>query len=180
MKKILVFTLAMASAPAIAGTVIPMHLVDTNGIGTRIGEVTVTKSEEGVIFTPSLDTLPPGLHGFHVHENGSCQPSESDGSMTPAGAAGSHFAPEGADRHGTPWGEGHLGDLPALFVNQDGEATQPILAPRLELSDLDDRALMIHAQGDNFSDRPDPLGGGGSRIACGVFEFAEPNQFTTG
>lgn len=169
MKKILAFTLAMASAPAFAEQLIPIHLVNTGGVGTRIGEVTVTESENGVVFTPSLETLPPGLHGFHVHENGSCEPSESDGSVTPAGGAGSHFAPQGADQHGAPWGEGHLGDLPALFVNENGEASQPVLAPRLELSDLDNKALIIHENGDNFSDRPDPLGGGGSRIACGVF-----------
>jgi Cu-Zn family superoxide dismutase len=27
---------------------------------------------------------------------------------------------------------------------------------------------MIHAGGDNYSDQPVPLGGGGARIACGV------------
>ena len=27
---------------------------------------------------------------------------------------------------------------------------------------------MIHAGGDNYSDEPQPLGGGGGRIACGV------------
>ena len=27
---------------------------------------------------------------------------------------------------------------------------------------------MIHAGGDNYSDQPQPLGGGGARIACGV------------
>ena len=27
---------------------------------------------------------------------------------------------------------------------------------------------MIHAGGDNYSDTPAPLGGGGARIVCGV------------
>jgi Cu-Zn family superoxide dismutase len=27
---------------------------------------------------------------------------------------------------------------------------------------------MIHAGGDNYSDHPEKLGGGGARIACGV------------
>jgi Cu-Zn family superoxide dismutase len=31
-----------------------------------------------------------------------------------------------------------------------------------------DRALMIHAGADNYSDTPETLGGGGARIACGV------------
>ena len=27
---------------------------------------------------------------------------------------------------------------------------------------------MVHAGGDNYSDMPVPLGGGGARVACGV------------
>jgi len=29
---------------------------------------------------------------------------------------------------------------------------------------------MIHAGSDNYADEPKPLGGGGSRVACGVIE----------
>jgi Cu-Zn family superoxide dismutase len=29
---------------------------------------------------------------------------------------------------------------------------------------------MIHAGGDNYADKPAPLGGGGERIACGVIQ----------
>ena len=29
---------------------------------------------------------------------------------------------------------------------------------------------MVHASGDNYSDDPAPLGGGGARIACGVID----------
>jgi Cu-Zn family superoxide dismutase len=29
---------------------------------------------------------------------------------------------------------------------------------------------MIHEGGDNYRDTPEPLGGGGGRIACGVVE----------
>ena len=32
------------------------------------------------------------------------------------------------------------------------------------------KAVIIHASGDNYSDQPAPLGGGGARIACGVFQ----------
>jgi superoxide dismutase, Cu-Zn family len=30
--------------------------------------------------------------------------------------------------------------------------------------------VVIHEGGDNFSDQPKPLGGGGGRIACGVIK----------
>jgi Cu-Zn family superoxide dismutase len=29
---------------------------------------------------------------------------------------------------------------------------------------------MVHVGGDNYSDKPKPLGGGGARFACGVIE----------
>jgi superoxide dismutase, Cu-Zn family len=32
------------------------------------------------------------------------------------------------------------------------------------------RSIMIHAGGDNYSDTPAPLGGGGARTACGVIK----------
>jgi Cu-Zn family superoxide dismutase len=46
----------------------------------------------------------------------------------------------------------------------------PVLAPRLNLDDMSGRSLMIHAGGDNYSDDPELLGGGGGRMACGVVE----------
>lgn len=118
--------------------------------------------------TPNLTGLPPGTHGFHVHESGNCGPQEKDGKMVPGGAAGGHWDPEGTARHAGPSGNGHKGDLPPLAVMADGTATAPVVAPRLKATDLKGKALIIHAGGDNFSDQPSPLGGGGGRIACGV------------
>ncbi len=65
-------------------------------------------------------------------------------------------------------GKGHLGDLPVLTVGADGTASTAVTAPRLKMSDVKGRSLMIHAGGDNYSDQPAPLGGGGARVACGV------------
>jgi superoxide dismutase, Cu-Zn family len=147
---------------------INMNFVDANGIGESAGTVTVTESKYGLVFSPELKGLPAGLHGFHVHENGSCMPADKDGKPVPALAAGGHYDPAKTGKHGFPWGDGHLGDLPALYVNADGVADQPVLAPRLKLSDLPGHSLMVHAGGDNHSDHPAPLGGGGARMVCGV------------
>ena len=46
--------------------------------------------------------------------------------------------------------------------------TLPVLAPRLKVSMLQGHALVVHEGGDNYSDLPLPLGGGGARFACGV------------
>ncbi|MGD9946286.1 MAG: superoxide dismutase [Cu-Zn] SodC [Burkholderiaceae bacterium] len=159
--------LLLATA-AHAQLVVTMNQVDAKGIGKALGRVTISQTQYGVVFAPELSGVTPGLHGFHVHQNPDCGPKEQDGRMQPALAAGDHFDPSGSGRHGTPWGDGHLGDLPALYVDAKGNATQPVLAPRLKLEQLSGRSLMIHAGGDNHADHPQPSGGGGARIVCGV------------
>lgn len=168
--KQITLALMMAASPAFADVVVPLHQVDEKGVGASIGNVTITESAHGLVFTPALQGLQPGLHGFHLHQNASCDPKEKDGKMVPALAAGGHFDPNASNKHGTPWGDGHLGDLPPLFVDASGNATQAVLAPRLKAKDLTGRALMVHAGGDNHADHPAPLGGGGARVACGVIK----------
>ena len=151
-----------------ADVVVPMHMVNEQGNAQAIGHVTIAESAHGLVLTPQLNGLPAGVHGFHVHENGSCAPGLRDGKPVPALAAGGHYDPLASKRHGTPWGEGHLGDLPGLVVDHHGHASYAVLAPRLKLSDVKSRSLMVHVGGDNHADHPEPLGGGGARMACGV------------
>lgn len=138
--------------------------------GKVIGSVMVNSyDDDGVVFTPHLSGLTPGIHGFHVHQNGNCASSMKNGKKVLGGAAGGHFDPEDTNAHRTPWSEkGHEGDLPVLYVDEQGNATQPVFAPELEIEDIEERALMIHAGGDNYSDSPKKLGGGGERVACGI------------
>ena len=152
-----------------ASTDVTIHQVSGDGVGDSVGKVTITESEYGLIFTPDLKALPAGIHGFHVHENGECEAGTTDGEKVAAKAAGGHFDPGNKGEHHGPYGEGHLGDLPALYVDNEGAATHPVLAPRIKkIEEIKGRALMIHAGGDNHSDQPEPLGGGGKRIACGI------------
>lgn len=170
MKKLVAILLSLSAASVYADIVVPMNLVDEKGVGASVGQVTISESKYGLVFTPSLQGLSPGIHGFHLHQNASCEPKEKDGKMIAAGAAGGHYDPAATNVHGTPWGDGHLGDLPPLYVEANGAVNQAVLAPRLKLSDLQGRALMIHAGGDNHSDHPAALGGGGARISCGVIK----------
>lgn len=149
---------------------VTMNAVDDKGIAGELGQVMISETPYGVVFTPNLAGLPAGIHGFHLHENPSCEPKEKDGKMTAALGAGGHYDPAKTGKHDFPWGAGHLGDLPALYVDAEGKATNPVLAPRLKLADLSGRALMIHAAGDNHADHPMPLGGGGARLVCGVIK----------
>ncbi len=158
-------SLAMA-----ADITITMHAVDAKGVGASIGTVQAADSNNGLVLTPHLSGLTPGLHGFHVHQNPDCAPGKKDGQMGAALTAGGHLDPTKTGKHEGPMGHGHLGDLPALKVGADGKATQSVTAPHLTLADLRGRSVMIHAGADNYSDQPTPLGGGGGRIACGVVD----------
>ena len=152
---------------------IPIHQATEKGNGDQLGTITVVETEYGLLFTPDLTKLEPGIHGFHIHEHADCGPKkDDDGKITPAGAAGGHMDPENTGKHLGPYdAKGHLGDLPALYVDADGKANYPVLAPKLtKLDQISDRSIMIHAGGDNHSDDPKPLGGGGARMACGVIK----------
>lgn len=155
------FSLYFLLGAASPNLVVDMQTVSGNGQSKNIGTVTISEAKCGVLITPNLHDLSPGTHGFHVHQNPSC----ADKAM----AAGGHLDPAKTGQHDGPYqNKGHLGDLPILVVDKDGTATLPGLAPRLTMDDFKDRALMIHMNGDNYSDTPEKLGGGGARIACGV------------
>ena len=163
-----IFALSAFACAAAAETVkVKVFALNEEGLSHSLGMVSITETAYGTVFTPDLTGLTPGLHGFHLHQNPSCEPG-NDGK--PGGGAGGHFDPDKTDDHGAPWGRGHKGDLPALYVNLDGQAKQAVLAPRLRLKDVKQRALMIHDKGDNYADDPKPLGGGGARVACGVID----------
>ncbi|KMK51710.1 superoxide dismutase [[Actinobacillus] muris] len=149
---------------------IKIQQLDLENGNKDIGVITISESPYGLVFTPNLKGLSAGLHGFHIHQNPSCEPKEKDGKMVAGLGAGGHWDPKEAKQHGFPWSDNaHLGDLPALFVDHHGNANNPVLAPRLKtLDDVAGRALMIHAGGDNHADHPASLGGGGARMACGV------------
>jgi superoxide dismutase, Cu-Zn family len=148
-----------------------MRRATSSGPGEAVGTVTIADGPQGAVVRTDLKGLPPGQRGFHVHETGSCEPGPVNGKTEPAGAAGGHFDPQDTSKHAGPHGEGHLGDLPALPVAADGTASGTLTAPRIkEVSMLRGKAVIIHAGGDNYSDQPEPLGGGGARIACGVLQ----------
>ncbi|QBC45525.1 superoxide dismutase family protein [Iodobacter fluviatilis] len=164
----IIYLLLLTTLSAHADITVPMNLVNDKGIVQSIGNIVISESAYGLVFTPRIEGLPAGAHGFHMHENASCAAKEQNGKMVPALAAGGHYDPHGSKRHGSPWGDGHLGDLPALIIGADGKTNQPVLAPRLKMADLKEHTLMIHMGGDNHADHPAALGGGGARVACGI------------
>lgn len=148
---------------------VKMEMLDTKNGNKPIGEVVITETEYGLVFTPALTGITPGIHGFHLHMNPDCGPNKEG---VAGMAAGGHWDTAKTNIHSFPWdSKGHQGDLPALYVDQKGSATNPVLAPKLKkLSDVKNRSVMVHFGGDNHSDSPAALGGGGARFACGVIK----------
>lgn len=151
--------------------------------GESRGTVRFAETDGGTLVTVEATGLPPGFHGLHIHTTGQCEPdSEKPGEPGERGAfssAGGHLAgPDGEAGHPE-----HAGDLPPLYVADDGSARIVTLTDRIDsdlLMDDDGAAVMIHEKSDNLANIPERYapegadedtlmaGDGGSRIACGV------------
>ena len=142
-----------------------------SGAGAQVGLITFEDSKHGLLVKPDLTGLEAGPHGVHVHEFPDCSPAKSGGMAMPATAAGGHFDPKKTEHHGGPYGDGHLGDLPNIFVEHDGTARIPVLAPRLRVADVKDRAVVVHAGADRYTTHAQHHHGkGGARMYCGVIK----------
>lgn len=137
--------------------------------GKDVGEITFEQTPQGVLVKGTLSNLPPGQHAFHIHETGKCDAPDFK-------TAGGHFNPQ-KKAHGilSPKGR-HHGDLPNLYVGQDGRVQFDTFAQQgltvKSLFDKDGSSVMVHVKEDDY--HTDPTGDAGGRIACGVVEKPQP------
>ena len=132
---------------------VEMHRITGGGQQERIGTLALRAHPAGLLAVPLLQGLQPGPHAMHVHTNSDCGPGERDGKMRAGAAAGGHYDPAGTNRYAGPYRDGALGDMPNLYVEDDGTSTIPVLAPRLSLEDVRGRSIMIHASADRYGPR---------------------------
>ncbi len=155
---------AVAQEDAVEGAMAPdgaimARLTDVDG--NDVGRVTIQPMRAGVLVAVDLTDLPPGPHGFHIHQTGACTPDFE--------AAGEHLAPDGHEHGFAQTEEPHAGDLPNLIVAENGTAQAEFVNWRLTLEDLlddDGSALIVHAREDTYMDPTSA----GERLACGVVE----------
>jgi Cu-Zn family superoxide dismutase len=150
-----------------------VEIEDTDASGTVTGVARFAyDAQEGEAYVQGRVTgLEPGLHGFHVHENGSC--AMQDG--TPAGAAGGHYNPDDTP-HGAPdddADERHVGDFGNIRANDEGvaEFSFSYVRDETDFDNLEDRAVLIHGGRDDL--RSQPSGDAGARVGCGQMTDAE-------
>ncbi len=157
----------VSTAQAASGDKATAEMKDRDG--KAIGTLSLTETPQGVLLRGELTQLLPGLHGFHVHAVGKCEP--------PFTSAGGHLNPENK-KHGfhDPVGS-NAGDLPNLHVSSGGRGVVDALAAGLTLSggskgllDEDGAAVVIHAKADDY--KTDPAGDSGDRIVCGIINKA--------
>jgi len=132
------------------------------------GTVSLTDTSQGLRIVARVTHAPPGRHGFHIHEHGSCANSGN--------AAGSHYNPAGV-RHGYLPSAGvaaaHAGDFGNVDVGPDGRGTLTLTIPGLTLTDGEypviGKAIILHAHADDLTSQP--TGNAGARIGCGVIQI---------
>ena len=131
------------------------------------GVVLLAEKGEGLEITVNVGNVPPGKHGFHIHENGSCDDMGK--------AAGGHYNPDEA-AHGLITKDGftnaHCGDFGNIEVGADGAGTTTLFVPGLTLTgekhNVLGKAVILHEKEDDFSQ---PTGNAGGRIGCGIIEI---------
>lgn len=154
---------------------VAMHRLSSEGVHEKIGKVLISETQDGLQFDVDVSGLSRGKHGFHIHEYGNIEPAEKEGKMTAGLAAGQHYDPDHTGEHLGPYEDGHLGDLPYLIADTNGDIFESVIAPRLSsLSEIEGLSLIIHSHGDNYSDYPLENGGGKSRAVGGVITNSCP------
>ena len=155
---------ASAQAPAAPGAT--GEIIGSEG--QAIGSVNLSQLANGLQIIATAEDLPAGVHGFHVHAVGRCDPPDFQ-------SAEGHFNPDDGSHGFHAEGGPHAGDLPNVHIGDDGVLAVEFVTDRLTLEDgdaaiLDDdgAALVLHANADDYV--TDPSGESGGRIACAVIQ----------
>lgn len=141
-----------------------------NADDKSVGTIQVYGGPEGVVISLELSGMEPGWKAIHIHQKGTCD-DHNEGFKESAG----HVDPDDRE-HGLLNADGpELGDLPNIWVHDDGRVKAELYAPGVTLDDsdtglLDDdgSAFVIHEDPDDH--KTQPIGGAGGRIACGVVQ----------
>ena len=161
---------AFAAAQDAAKPVKEVKVKLTTSKGEPAGTATLKQKRDGVEVKVSLENIPFGEHGVHIHQNAVCEAPDFK-------SAGGHLNPDGK-QHGfqNPAGH-HAGDTPSnVSVGEDhrGSASWTLTAVTLQpgapnsLLANGGTSILVHEKAGDM--KTDPSGSSGNRIACGVIK----------
>lgn len=137
--------------------------------GQARGEVRFVRDAAGVRVEAHISGIEgSGPHGFHVHENGTCDPPSFE-------SAGGHFNPAAAEHACPPTSPRHAGDLGNVEIGEDGSGHLEMTTDLLSLDGDDSvigKAVLVHGHVDDCASQPS--GDAGPRLACGVVALSQP------
>jgi Cu-Zn family superoxide dismutase len=173
-KTALLFVLPFILSGCMEKTITKMDVEMFNPSGDSLGTIKVSEQSEGVKLEVLLEGLPPGEHGFHIHEKGKCDAPDFK-------SAGNHFNPD-EKQHGLLHPEGaHAGDLPNI-ISEDGKVEANLMAPQLTLKS-DQKNSLLGQEGTSIvitegkdDGMTQPAGDSGQRIACGEITDKEAER----
>ena len=115
----------------------------------------------------NLKGLPPGKHGFHIHEFGDLRHN--------CKSACGHYNPQGMKHGDLNNRYSHAGDLGNIIANKQGNCIMKLTTTKFKfaIQDIIGRCLIIHADEDDLSSATES-GNSGDRIACEVIGIAMP------
>ena len=158
----------------------------TNTVSDEIkGTIHFTETnDKEVKIKVNISGLPPGKHGFHIHEAGDLTDE--------CKSACAHFNPT-KKKHGGPNDkERHVGDLGNITANKDGICKKTFTDKIIKLkgkNNIIGRCVVIHAGEDDLGkggldkngniidedkyNESKKTGNAGARIACGVIGYSK-------
>jgi Cu-Zn family superoxide dismutase len=166
MRKLWFLVLALLICGACAHAKRPTAMATLAPTGGQTAGGTVHFNDVGdgnVEVVVDLTGVPPGVHGFHIHEKGDCGNNAAN--------AGGHFNPTGMV-HGAPDAVSHhAGDFGNVTADANGEVHTRFTTHSISLvegfsSSAIGHAVVLHEKADDLISQPS--GNAGGRIACGV------------
>jgi len=160
MKRFVPLCLSLLVAGACASARGPMAMATLQPAtgSTARGVIHFQEMADGAVEVQvDLTGVPPGVHGFHVHEEADCSAS-----------GGSHFNPGSMPHAGPDAASHHAGDFGNVFAEANGEVhtrftTRSITVRESPISVVG-RTVILHAGADDL--RTQPSGKAGEAIAC--------------
>jgi len=168
MKKIFIIVATGLLAVGCASSRLPSSMATLQPSSGQTAKGTVHLSDAGegnVDVQVDLTGVPPGTHGFHIHEKGDCGNNGAN--------AGGHFNPTSMV-HGAPDAVSHhAGDFGNVTADANGEVhtrftTHSVSLKSGEVNNPAGKAVVLHEKADDLVSQPS--GNAGARIACGVLE----------